>query len=491
MCGLDFKLWEQQTAEKKILKQKSRSNDSSGGLQLEGPGVAASANDSDRKIVGECPKCSFPRLADVRECPQCGVIYEKHEQLLAKKAAEERARKEAEERRFAEERARIQREAEKGIAEERAKRQKEALRKSVEMKVPVEQIPEADTTPPEMEAAPEPTPIPEMERQPEPKQRDSLVQSPRKALTIFLIGIALLAAIGCTISVMRYWQAKVERERLVAEQAAAQRRLSEEQQKIAYKFRDNKTEIIGYLRSLIDGRKFSLFEEESRRYAIPTLKGELDEVNDYLEEIKLFDTTKEIPADDYQRNYDTFFRLGQMDPENKVYAEKLGYYRKKYAEENFQVVKNFLKKKNPSRAELEVAMACIEKVIELEGNTKESAKALSALKTAELLFFEGNEKVRMAVRNDGVTGGATGGQRKIYVWIKNVGSESFFINIDFFTMIGKDEKTYKYNHFSRELVAELQSGGIAQGYIYFYTRVEPKELIFDHINAGTISRIFP
>ncbi|MFZ5571422.1 MAG: hypothetical protein ACOZF0_13555 [Thermodesulfobacteriota bacterium] len=477
MCGLDFKLWEQQVAEKKMMKLRSQQAESPGDRQLETPAAAVPGIQAGRKIAGECPKCHGPRYVDARDCSNCGVIYEKHEQLLAKKKAEDAARKQDEARRFAEEKARVQREAEKGIAEERARREKEILRKSAEMKVPI--------------TAADPEPALETVAPPKLKKTELFTRNLGKLTRRLLPAAAILVVIAGTVVVMRFWQARVERSRAVAEQAEAQQRQLEEHQRIAARFQENKPEIIAYLRALIDGRKFDFFEEEVRRYSIPALTDEVKKINDYLFEIKLFDTTNDISADDYQRNFDIFLQLNQMDPENKLYAEKLEFYRQKFAEENFQAVNDFLKIKTPSRAELQTAMACIAKAIELEGDKKEYVKALSALKTAELLFFEGNETVHMALRDDGVTGGATGGQRKIYVWIKNVGKDSFFTNIDFFTMLGKDEKEYKYNNFSRELVAELKPGDIAQGYIYFYTRVEPQVLTFAHINAGTISRNFP
>jgi hypothetical protein len=108
-----------------------------------------------------------------------------------------------------------------------------------------------------------------------------------------------------------------------------------------------------------------------------------------------------------------------------------------------------------------------------------------------LLFYEGNENVHMAVRDDGLTKGATGGQRKLYVWLKNVGTNPFFVNVEYFTLVGKNKKRYSYNNCSRELVTNLQPGQETGGFLYFYTSSRPAKLIFSHITAGTVSRTFP
>jgi ssDNA-binding Zn-finger/Zn-ribbon topoisomerase 1 len=41
----------------------------------------------------KCPKCGYKRQQGNTECPKCGIIYEKYESSLAKKQAEEEARK--------------------------------------------------------------------------------------------------------------------------------------------------------------------------------------------------------------------------------------------------------------------------------------------------------------------------------------------------------------------------------------------------------------
>ncbi len=491
MCGLDFILWERQQAEKKILAERYKQNSTDmGELQMEGGldtgegGIPSGKKAvSEKKIVGKCPKCSYPRREQDLDCPNCGVIYEKHEQLLSKQQEEFEAQKKEEKRRFAEERARIQQQAEKGMAKERARREKEALRKTAEMKALTNRALRKEKRAEQIKHAAERTKL--------VAEKIKKLKMPKGLTAKLLTGLVVIALVWGAVAWMLHLQDNARQRRLQAKQEKALRKISEEQQRIATRFRENKIEIVNYLCALIDGRKFAFFEEEIQRYTIPPLQGELNGVNQYLEEIKLFDTTKGFPEDANQPNFDAFLKLSQMSPQNRFYAEKLALYRKKYAEENFRCVNEFLKKKNPFRTEFQTAMACMTKAVELEGNKEPYDKAMVELKKAELLFFDGNEKVQMAVRNDGVTPGATGGQRKLFVWIKNVGQDSFIVNVDFFTMVGKDDKEYKFNNFSKELVTEVKPGDQAQGNILFYTRVEPKELIFAHVNAGTISRRFP
>ncbi|RJP82768.1 MAG: hypothetical protein C4522_02680 [Desulfobacteraceae bacterium] len=478
LCGVDFGLLDRQAAEKKQLKAKKSTK--SQGMDT-GPILEMEAAETEKindsiPLTGDCPKCGAPRNADALECPQCGVIYEKHEQMLAQKKAEEEEQKRAEEKRFLEEKARIQREAEEGIRREREKREAAAKKQALA------------------------------------KQRTDLgseindkinlshhintlivrMKNNGRKISIAAITLVTVIAVGWGGSLLILdWQEKSRQEKLIEERNAEKRRFQEEQQKAIQGFYTNKEEHIQNLMSLITQRKFDEFAHEIKKYDTPQLKTELESVRKYLEEIKLFDSAKSIPASEFGKNYEVYLKLIQFDPKNKLYLNKLNDYRMKYAQQNYEKAANYLTKKKRVRSDLTDAIAAIDKAIQLEGEKKVYNKIRYDLKNAELLFYEGNKNLQMAVRNDGLTKGATGGQRKIYVWLKNVGDTPYFINVDYFTLVGKNNKRYSYNNCSRELIVNLQPGQETGGFLYFYTPSQPAELVFNHINAGKISRKFP
>lgn len=477
LCNVDFGLLERQAAEKKMLKEREKQRSGTGEVKEKRAEATKQETASTGKTVGECPNCGFGRREGEVECTNCGIVFEKHEQKLAQQKEAEEARKREEQRRFEEEKARIQREAEKGIAEAKAKREEEAKRKELEAKQAAE-----------MEAAKKLQPADS------PKEAAKKIRQPVNTKKIGLGAAAVIAAllIGWGgFSLVKFWIARVEQKRLIAQQEAEKIRIEKEQQRIIADFHTRRQEITDGLRELIDGRKFEEFQEAVKPYEISSLQGELKAVKAYLAEIKLYDSAKWIPAKEYGKNWEIYHTLHQMAPDNSLYAKKEQYYRKQYAERSYRIAKQFLGKKKKYRADLEKAMTAIDKAIELEGHSKRYGKIRYQIQTAQLLFYEGNENIHMAVRNDGVTKGVTGGQRKLFVWLKNVGKNPVFINVDYFTLVGRDNKRYSYNNCSRELIANLQPGEETKGILLFYTSVKPKELIFSHINAGTISRKFP
>jgi uncharacterized Zn finger protein (UPF0148 family) len=152
LCGVDFGLLERQAAEKKQLKamKSSQPGRKGTGSRLEMEVTKPGKIDDTVIVAMDCPKCGALRHTGNFECPQCGVIYEKHEQMLAQKKAEEEAQKRAEKQRFLEEKARIQREAEEGIRKEREKREAAAKKqiladKKVEEKKNLKEISNLET----------------------------------------------------------------------------------------------------------------------------------------------------------------------------------------------------------------------------------------------------------------------------------------------------------------------------------------------------------
>ncbi len=486
LCGVDFGLLERQAAEKKQLKaMKSTQPGRKGtGSRLEMEVIKPGKIDDTVIVSMDCPKCGALRHAGDFECHQCGVIYEKHEQMLAQKKAEEEAQKRAEKQRFLEEKARIQREAEEGIRKEREKREAAAKKQIL-----------ADMKVEEKQNLKEGANLESKEKFFLLNHIDSIMglikSNIRKISIALIIFLAVIATGWGSYHFISDWKEKNQNERLLAEQKAEHNRMLEEQQLFIQEFYSKKEERIQYLMSLITERKFDQYTHEMKKYDSPQLKAELEGVKNYFGEIQLFDSTKLIPASEFEKNYEAFYKLVQLNPINKEYAERLDYYRIKLAQQNCERAEEYLTKKKKVRSELNDAIAAIDRAIQLDGTKKNFDKVRFELKSAELLFFEGNNNMQMAVRNDGLTKGATGGQRKIYVWLKNVGDTPYFINVDYFTLIGKDKKQYSYNNCSRELIVNLQPGQETGGFLYFYTASQPDELVFNHINAGKISRKFP
>ncbi len=480
LCGVDFALLERQQAEKKALKAaaKKKKSQQKEKLELE----SSDAGEHAGAVSGICPKCGGDRREGAVECPQCGVIYEKHEQMLAQKEAEKQKKKEEEARRFAEERARIQQEAREGIKEARQKREKheERTAKIKEQKeVAVEKASEAVEK------------ITEVASSRVQEMLDRLKGNSRRIMiyAAVILGV-IIVGWGITTTVRTVLK-NAELKRIIAQKEEEQRRIAEEQRKAAEYFKANRFEIVTRLKSLVDQRQYTLFEKELHPYDIPQLESYVSDIRKYLEEIKLLDVARRIPGREYGKNYEAYLKLHALNPGKKLYNDKLIYYRKKLAEQKYQEARSFLGRKKRYKTELLKAMAAIDKAIQLEGYKKKYTAVRYKLKSQQLLFFEGNDRVQIAVRNDGLTKGATGGQRKIYVWVKNVGREAFFPSVDYFVMVGKNNKRYKYNDSSRSLMTQLASGQTTEGLIFFYTSQRPKELIFNHPIVGKVSRRFP
>jgi hypothetical protein len=481
LCGVDFGLLERQAAEKKQLKKRAlkSAEKKSSKQKLEMEVTEPEILSQESPVSRECPKCGADRKDDDVECPRCGVIYKKHEQLLAQQLAEKEAAKKAVEQRLLEKKAQIQKEAEEAIAKAKVEREAEA-RKLAEKDQEIEK------------------PEPEDGKKFYQEITDALnkvvvrLKGNAKKIAIYTLIVFLVFAVGWgAVTLVRNRQESAERERLADKQREEQQRLEQKQKKSFSYFCANQDELTSYFKSLIDQREFDRYTREIKKYEIPSLEGDLDEIKKYFEEIKIFDSAKQIPGQDYEKNYDIYSQLCKMDPENKVYQEEWTIYRKKLAEKNYLKAMEFLNKKNRIRSDLTASFAAIDRSIQLEGEKEKYNKIKYELKNAELLFYEGNENVQMAVRDDGLTKGATGGQRKLYVWLKNVGTSPFFVNVEYFTLVVKNEKRYSYNNCSRELIVHLQPGQETGGFLYFYTSFRPAKLIFSHISAGTVSRIFP
>lgn len=478
LCGVDFGLLERQEEEKRALKERAKKEqESEEPIQLSMENKEPEGDMStDAYMEEDCPKCGYERKKNDKECPNCGLIYAKHDEMMAKKAAEKEARKKAEQKKFAEEKARVQTELEKRVAEAKAKREEKArLAEQARMQEASDKDQKSKT---DFKAR--------LRRTIQP-----LANNPKRTMAITAAVVAVVSAIWIGVAQLEKWQKHSAEERIRIEKEQEKQRLEEKNQKIAQDFRKNRTEIENYLRSLITKRKFDAYQKEMKTYDIPMLEKDLSDLKQFFKEIQLYDRVKWLPGKEYEKNYRLYLELHNLNPGKALYSKKVAYYQKKFADQKYTQAKQYFDKRKPYRSELNEALTDIDLAIKLNGPQKKYTRVRNRLINAELLFYEGNDRVKMAVRNDGLTTGKTGGQRKLYVWIKNSGSSPFYVNVEYFTLVGRNNKKYKYNNCSRELITNLEPGETTQGYLYFYTSVQPKKLVFSHINAGTVSRVFP
>jgi hypothetical protein len=464
LCGLDFKLHEGLQAEKKALKDRTK-------LELEGPdekvvvepAPSISIDTTEPAMsVGKCPKCGADRKQGEIDCFKCGIVFGKHEDLSGLKQAEEKAAKKGETQRLKDEKARIQREAQEAIERNKEKREREALQK---------------------------TPATKRET------KHGIGKIVKKVVILIVIAL-LVVATGFLIKVqVKSWQERSAIRAKIAKQKEIERKHSEELKKNIAIFYANQDRIIKKLKTLIDQKKYDLFKKELAKYDSPSLDSELSDVKTYYKEMKLFSQVKQLPGYKYEQNYKIYKELARLRPSNKSYQRKLKYYKAKFyekrAEDKYREARNYFKIKKPYRSDLDDALANIDEAIKL-GKKKNIYRNLKKkLINAKLLFFKGNDKVAMALRDEGIIKkGSLGGQRRLYVWIKNVSQESFYVNVDFFTLFDTKGRKYGYNTCSKGLVRNVKPGETAGGYLYFYTTAKPKKLVFSHVNAGTIYRVF-
>ncbi len=468
LCGLDYIQDDAQRAEKEALKQRTTERKKEEGPKKQ-PNSPPSPPDTKvtQRPIGTCPKCDYDRLPQHAECPNCGVIYEKHNDFIASKQADEDTKRQIEQKKLFKEKNRIQKEVEKRIAKEKSKKKNNSVDKSP--------IKKSDS----IESAKKIT-----------QESIKKVSSPGnlKKIRIGLAVLVILVVVGFVAT--HFGSMYIESVR-VAKQKEAELQLIKKRKTITDNFNKNRIEIKSHLKSLIAQKKYDTYENEIKKYDIPSLKNELSDTKQYLKETKLFEIAKALPGKEYRKNYNAYTQLIKLNKKNKLYKKKVKYYRAKLANKKYKEAKIYFSKKERLKPELKKAISAINEVCGLEPAVKKYKNLRYKLKKAELLFYEGNDRVQMAVRDDGITKGAVGGQRKLYIWIKNIDSEPFYINLDYFSLTCRNKKTYSYNDCSKQLVVNLQPGKETKGYLYFYTKSRPVKLTFAHINAGTVARIFP
>lgn len=163
----------------------------------------------------------------------------------------------------------------------------------------------------------------------------------------------------------------------------------------------------------------------------------------------------------------------------------------KKADKYYFLANKYFSKTNQNLSEWDQAKSYIDSALSILQN-KKNKDLLYKLQIERLLFFEGNSYVKMALKDNGIytENYSYKQKRSIYVWIFNTSDKVYHVNPLYFTMIGNDGYSYRYDGGDFPAI-DLQPGTKTSGKLYFYTISKPKKIIFDSFQAGKIERIFP
>ena len=295
-----------------------------------------------------------------------------------------------------------------------------------------------------------------------------------------------IAVIGICITIplsVNYYQkvkaARIERERV------------ERLENIKNEFIANETVIVNKIRQTISKKSFATADSLINDYDIESLQDRLAGVKNYLKEIRLYEVIRKVPGREYGKNYNMFLDIIKLNPTNKKYSTKRDYYKKKYAASEYTKASKFLRQRKGSFKALNEAIDHCVTAVDLYPANRNYKGLLKQLKTKKLMFPEGNDKLIMAVMDNGMGKRLFAGQRKLTVWLKNVSNEDVYINVQYFSMTGKNKKEYSYSDMGREFKGRLTPGEQTRGELYFKTRTKPKKIVFSHLVCGEIYREFP
>jgi tetratricopeptide (TPR) repeat protein/ribosomal protein L40E len=256
-------------------------------------------------------------------------------------------------------------------------------------------------------------------------------------------------------------------------------------------FLTHRDEITKNIRKIIEDKQFEKAKQAISKYDIPVLSAELIPVKNYLNETKLAEAIKQIPENSYEKYYKTYVELVKLNPENISYKNQRDSYRLKLADSEYLVAASYLKNDKKNISDLNTAISNVEKALSLIPDSSRYQELKKTLLNEKLLFPEGNGKISMAVRDDGMGGRLYSEQRKITLWINNNSHDVVYINVQYITMIGKDDRKYTYNDIGMKFKSNLSPGEQTKGELYFKTRTSPAKIIFNHLVCGEISRTFP
>lgn len=263
------------------------------------------------------------------------------------------------------------------------------------------------------------------------------------------------------------------------------------QKDVQLNFFSHRDDITNRITKNITDKQFQSAENEIAALDIPALKNELKPLKNYLSEIRTFDGIDRIPENEYEKKYEAYSKLVELNSQNDTYRVKMEEYRLKYADNEYIKAMGYYNKGKKDPNLLDKSIKTIEKSVSLFPGPNKYNSFKSTLIKEKLLFYEGNDKIAMAVRDDGMGRGLFSDQRKLSVWIVNKSKETVFINVQYFTMLGKNGLNYTYNDTGSRLSGKIEPGQQTWGEIYFRTSTSPAKLTFNHLVCGKISRDFP
>ncbi len=266
---------------------------------------------------------------------------------------------------------------------------------------------------------------------------------------------------------------------------------AERQKQVQLDFMSHRDAISKRIKEMVDQRMVDKAEKEMALYNIPALKNELVPLENYIDEYRIMESVKNLPESQFEKQYEAYSRLSDIDPQNGLYAERKEIFRQKYADSEYMKALSYYNSGKKDPAMLDKSIKTVKKSVSLYPGSAKYQSLKQQLMKERLLFYDGNDKIAMAARDDGMGRNLYSDQRKISVWIVNKSQETVFINVQYFTMLGKNGLSYTYNDMGNRLSGKIEPGEQTWGELYFRTGTSPARLTFNHLVCGKIYRDFP
>ncbi|BCS96167.1 hypothetical protein DSLASN_17990 [Desulfoluna limicola] len=257
-------------------------------------------------------------------------------------------------------------------------------------------------------------------------------------------------------------------------------------------FTQNNSAIRREIRALANNQNFEEARAALARFDIGPLKTKLEPLERYLDEKETYARVLTVPSWKFETNYTLFTRLVALNPSSELYRSKQAFYKQRLADQCYDKALRHYQSQKSDAAESAQAVALIEKSVAFYPKNRNYKELRRKLISANLLFYKGNSKLQMALRDEGRGAASYEKQRKITVWLRNTGEEAIYINPDFFTLATSNGKTIKYNNMMETgFDGKLAPGEKTAGVLYFRTLAMPRQLTFEHLVAGAVQREFP
>lgn len=171
---------------------------------------------------------------------------------------------------------------------------------------------------------------------------------------------------------------------------------------------------------------------------------------------------KPIPAARVALNLKLYRELLALDPDNPRYQKRVALYQERLEH------KNRIATKKERMAARKRAQALKE----------EKRKQ----RNHQLRQYSGNENAEVAVHDMG--------NGTLYIWLKNVGTQTITSHPDYFTIVDQNEEKIGCR-FASGFDAVIEPGDIAHGKVKCLSALKLKRLIFKNNEAGIVVKDFP